>query len=107
MTGRHRDLMVCSLFSLGLYLVISPVLIAKYGVTGAAVAFAIQIIVQNVMVTARVKQTTGLWTTPLCSWRAAREEFRRLKHARRDKVNRVEADLADDIAAVGEAPIQP
>jgi O-antigen/teichoic acid export membrane protein len=67
MTGRHRDLMACSLFSLGLYLAISPLMIARYGVAGAALAFTLQIAVQNIIVTLRVKQAVGVWTIPLLS----------------------------------------
>jgi O-antigen/teichoic acid export membrane protein len=67
MTGRHRDLMVISLGSLGLYLVVSPLLIANYGIVGAAVAFTLQTSIQNILVTLRVKQLTGLWTVPICS----------------------------------------
>jgi O-antigen/teichoic acid export membrane protein len=78
MTGRHRDLMVCSLGSLALYLAISPPLVARYGVVGAATAYTIQMIVQNVIVALRVKQTVGIATIPLTSWSAARDEAGRL-----------------------------
>ena len=78
MTGRHRDLMVCSLASLGLYFLITPFMVGRYGVNGAAMAFAIQMAVQNIVVTLRVKQTVGIWTIPLTSWAASREEARRL-----------------------------
>jgi O-antigen/teichoic acid export membrane protein len=83
MTGRHRDLLVCSVVSLGLYLLISPTMVARYGVTGAATAFAIQMAFQNVITTLRVKQTTGMWTIPLCSPAAVREEYVRLRRGLR------------------------
>ena len=83
MTGRHRDLMVCSLATLGLYLAISPSLVARYGLVGAATAFSIQTAVQNIVLTLRVKQTTGLWTIPFASPLAIHTELdlvlRRLK----------------------------
>jgi O-antigen/teichoic acid export membrane protein len=74
MTGRHRDLMVCSLGSLALYIAISPPLVARWGVAGAAAAYTLQVIVQNVVVALRVKQTVGILTIPLTSWSAMREE---------------------------------
>ena len=78
MTGHHRDLMVCSLGSLALYLAISPPLIVRYGVVGAAAAYAVQMIIQNIVVGIRVKQTVGITTIPFTSWRAARDEAGRL-----------------------------
>jgi O-antigen/teichoic acid export membrane protein len=78
MTGRHRDLMICSLGSLALYLAISPPLILRYGVVGAALAYAVQMIIQNIVVAVRVKQTVGITTIPFTSWRAARDEAERL-----------------------------
>jgi O-antigen/teichoic acid export membrane protein len=79
MTGHHRDLMVCSVFSLGLYLAISPPLIARYGVAGAAAAFTIQIAIQNIIVTLRVKQAVGVWTIPLLSPGAVLDEAVQLR----------------------------
>jgi O-antigen/teichoic acid export membrane protein len=74
MTGRQRELMVWSIASVAFYAVISPPLVARYGIVGAATAFTLQTIVQNVSVTLRVKQIMGIWTVPLTSWSAAREE---------------------------------
>ncbi len=74
MVGRHRDLLVCTFSGLILYLVISPPLVARYGVTGAAAAYAIQTIALNVAVTLRVRQLVGIWTLPLLSWAAIRDE---------------------------------
>jgi O-antigen/teichoic acid export membrane protein len=74
MTGRQRELMVWSLASLAFYAVISPPLASRYGIVGAATAFTLQTIVQNVSVTLRVKQIMGIWTVPLTSWAATREE---------------------------------
>lgn len=85
MTGRHRELMACSVGSLVLYCILSVPLVAAYGVTGAAIAYAIQTIVQNVVVTWRVKREIGIWTIPFCSWSAAREELVRLKRHVRPK----------------------
>ncbi|MCC6494485.1 MAG: lipopolysaccharide biosynthesis protein [Pirellulales bacterium] len=79
MTGRHRDLMVCSLISLGLYLAISPPLVARYGVDGAAVAFAAQTVAANVLATLRVKQKLGVWTVPYGSRAALRSEWDQLR----------------------------
>jgi O-antigen/teichoic acid export membrane protein len=79
MTGRHRDLLVCSFASLVLYIAISPPLVAAYGVAGAAAAFTIQTVVQNLLVTIRVKQTVGIWTFPFTSWSAARRELESLR----------------------------
>jgi O-antigen/teichoic acid export membrane protein len=78
MTGRHRDLMVCSLASLGLYLAISPFLVARYGLVGAATAFSIQTAAQNIVLSLRVKQTTGLWTIPWASPLSIRTELDQL-----------------------------
>jgi O-antigen/teichoic acid export membrane protein len=78
MTGRHRDLLVCSLASLVLYALISPPLVLRWGVTGAAAAFALQTAIMNVVVTIRVRQVVGVWTIPLASWSAARDELTRL-----------------------------
>jgi O-antigen/teichoic acid export membrane protein len=75
MTGRHRDLLVCSLSCLILYAVISIPLVRYYGVFGAALALAIQTIALNVAATIRVRQTIGLWTIPFASWSAARGEL--------------------------------
>ncbi len=74
MTGRQRELMVWSVASLAFYGVIMPPLVSRYGIVGAATAFTLQTIVQNVSVTLRVKQIMGIWTVPLTSWAAAREE---------------------------------
>jgi O-antigen/teichoic acid export membrane protein len=74
MTGRHRDLLCLSVASLLLYVVASPYLVDRFGVNGAAAAFTLQTIVLNVAVTLRAKQTVGIWTIPLTSWSAAREE---------------------------------
>jgi O-antigen/teichoic acid export membrane protein len=79
MTGRHRDLMVCSFIGLGLYLAISPWMIARYGVLGAAAAFTIQIVIQNIIVTLRVKQAVGVWTIPLLSPAAVIDEAVQLR----------------------------
>jgi O-antigen/teichoic acid export membrane protein len=83
MTGRHRDLLACSLSCLALYVVISPPLVGRYGVVGAALAFTIQTVALNLITGYRVKQAIGIWTIPLTSWSAAREEakllLRRLK----------------------------
>jgi O-antigen/teichoic acid export membrane protein len=76
MTGRHRDLLVCSLTSLILYAVISVPLIRYHGVLGAAIALAVETIVLNVAATVRVRQTIGLWTIPLVSVSAAVRELR-------------------------------
>jgi len=78
MTGRHRDLLVCSIACLLLYAAISVPLVRHYGVLGAAIALTVQTIVQNLAVTLRVRQTIGIWTIPLASWSAARTEMRQL-----------------------------
>jgi O-antigen/teichoic acid export membrane protein len=78
MTGRHRDLLVCSLASLAVYIVISPPLTTRWGVAGAATAFTLQTILQNVIVTVRVKQTVGIWTLPFASLAMARSELTQL-----------------------------
>jgi O-antigen/teichoic acid export membrane protein len=80
MTGRHRDLLACSLASLALYAAVSPTLVMRWGVTGAAAAFALQTAFMNVVVTLRVRQIIGVWTLPLASWSAAKEELTRLVH---------------------------
>lgn len=78
MTGRHRDLMICSIISLGLYLAISPYLIHRFGVIGAATAFTIQVCFQNILVTLWVRRVTGIWTVPMFSPSAVRDEAARL-----------------------------
>jgi O-antigen/teichoic acid export membrane protein len=75
MVGRHRELLVCSISGLVFYLVISPPLVARYGVSGAAAAYALQTIALNVAMTLRVRQLVGIWTIPLLSWKAVREEW--------------------------------
>jgi O-antigen/teichoic acid export membrane protein len=78
MTGRHRDLLAISVAGLALYLAASPPLVQRWGVTGAAAAFTIQTVAANVAMTLRVKQTIGIWVTPLTSWAALRDETRAL-----------------------------
>lgn len=78
MTGRHRSLLVCSLASLAFYAAISPPLVARWGLNGAAAAFALQTIIQNIIVTLRVKQTVGIWTVPFTSRSALRAEIQAL-----------------------------
>jgi O-antigen/teichoic acid export membrane protein len=75
MTGRHRDLMVVSVASLVLYCAMSPPLVARYGVWGAAAAFTLQIALQRIALTLWVKRVVGVWTIPLCSWKAMKAEL--------------------------------
>jgi O-antigen/teichoic acid export membrane protein len=74
MTGRHRDLLVCGIGGLALYVLISPPLVMRYGVLGAAIAYTLQVVAVNVATTLRARQVVGIWTIPLLSWRAVRDE---------------------------------
>jgi O-antigen/teichoic acid export membrane protein len=78
MTGRHRDLLLCGVAGLVVYLAVSPWLVSKYQATGAAAAFSIQSAIVNCLATFQVYRVVGVWTVPHWKCQAIRFEAKEL-----------------------------
>ncbi|MBX3426436.1 MAG: polysaccharide biosynthesis C-terminal domain-containing protein [Pirellulales bacterium] len=76
MTGRQRELLVCSILSFVLYLLTLAILLrAGWGAEGAAWAFTLQMVLQNTAMTLLVKRLVGVWTIPFTSIATIRQEL--------------------------------
>ena len=67
MTGFQTVAMVSSLIAMGIYLVMSPLLIIQLGVVGAAIASCIIVSLRNIASIGLVKHFVGIWTLPKLS----------------------------------------
>ncbi|HEX6961355.1 MAG TPA: oligosaccharide flippase family protein [Lacipirellula sp.] len=63
MTGQQRQLLWASVTASILYLLIAPVMIAVWSITGAAVTTSIIFGAYNITITLMIKSRIGIWTT--------------------------------------------
>jgi O-antigen/teichoic acid export membrane protein len=81
MAGRQRQLLSISAMASAAYLLIAPLLIANWGIVGAATATAVVFGLYNIGVTLMVKHLLGIWTfasiSPRVYGEALRQVFRR------------------------------
>lgn len=67
MTGQQRQLLKMSAATGALYLLVAPMLISAWGITGAAAASSIIFGAYNIVITLTIKSRLGIWTTAAIS----------------------------------------
>jgi O-antigen/teichoic acid export membrane protein len=99
MAGRQKALMVCSIFALAAYCALAPILIARYGVAGAAVLQSLIMIGQAGAVTLLARRLVGIWTVATFSPTALRRAVQSLLGRNRRRPTTGESLRAEEVAS--------